>query len=292
MSCHLAHSVGRTLAAGVLGGSVALASASIGAMPARAADAGLAQDTGDAAQDGAAAPGPAVAPTQQDRGQQDHGKQPAFDPIEERLRYLHGRLRITPAQEPLWANVARAMRENAKSVAPLIRARLQPTKNRTAIDTLDIYEKLGEAQLQGLKDFLAAFHALYDSMSDEQKKIADVMFRTSPLSMVGSIPEFPPEELVELPPSSSYALGAYLPPPVAPVYPPYEYYPPLPPRYPYYYPYYSPWIPGPAVGFGSSFFLFPRHYYHHHVFVPSHRSFRAGFPRTWAGPRVQSFRAR
>lgn len=284
MRLHLAHSIVRTLALGLLGGSVVFASASIGAIRAHAADTGLAQDRDNAAQDSAAPPGPAFAP-------QEHGKQPAFDPIEERLKYLHSRLRITPAQEPLWANVARAMRENAKAVAPLIRERLQPTKNTTAIDTLDIYEKLGETQLQGLKDFVAAFRALYDSMSDEQKKIADVIFRTSPLSMIGRIPEFP-EALVELPPSSSYALGAYGLPSGVPVYPPYEYYyPPFPPAYPYY-PCCGPWIAGPVFGFGPSFFLFPRHYYHHHVFVPSHPPFRSGFPRTWTGPRVQSFRAR
>lgn len=283
MMCHLAHSVARALAAGILPISTALASLSIGVPLAHA------QDTIDAPQDTPAPPGRANAPTQQ-----DHAKQPAFDPIDERLKYLHDRLRITPAQEPLWANIARVMRENAKAVAPLARERLQPTKKRTAIDTLDIYEKLGEVQLQGLKDFLAAFQPLYDSLSDDQKKIADVIFRTGPLSMIGSIPELP-EQLVELPPAGSYALGAYPPAAGALPYPSNEYYTPYP-AYPYY-PYYLPWTPGPFIGLGSSFFLFPRHSYHyheyhHHVFVPPHPSVRAGLPRTWAAPRMQSFRAR
>lgn len=282
---HLAHPVARTLGAGILASSIVLVGVSIGVSAARAADAGLSQGTVEAPADTAASPGVATAPAQQ-----DHAKQPVFDPIEERLKYLHSRLRITAAQEPLWANIARAMRDNAKAVAPLIRERLEPTKGRNAIDTLDIYEKLGEAQLQGLKDFLAAFRALYDSMSDDQKRIADVIFRTSPLSMVGSIPQFP-AELFEPPSEHPYALGAYLPPSEAPGYPYYEYYQSFPPAYPYY-PFYPGWIPGPFIGFGSSVFLFPRHDYHHHVFVPSRPPFRAGFPRTWAGPRTQTFRAR
>jgi periplasmic protein CpxP/Spy len=68
---------------------------------------------------------------------------PAIDLIAERLKYLHDRLRITPGQEPLWADLARVMQDNAKAVAPLITERLQATKNRTAVETLDIYERLG-----------------------------------------------------------------------------------------------------------------------------------------------------
>jgi LTXXQ motif family protein len=171
---------------------------------------------------------------------------PTIDPIAERLKYLHDRLRITPAQEPLWADLARVMQDNAKAVAPLIRERREVTKNRTAVETLDIYERLGEVQLEGLKNFLAAFRALYDKLSEQQKKVADVIFRTSPLSMVGGIPE-PPQELAELPPS------------IQPLpYPPYEYYP-----WPYY-----PWGVG-LFGLGTSFFLFPRPY-RYHVFLPFH----------------------
>jgi LTXXQ motif family protein len=223
---------------------------------ASAAETGLPAETAEAPADVASTPPSATA----------HPKQPVFDPIAERLKYLHDRLRITPAQEPLWADLARVMQDNAKAVAPLIREQLQVTKNRTAVETLDIYERLGEVQLEGLKNFLAAFRALYDQLSDQQK-IADVIFRTSPLSMVGSIPE-PPRELVELPPSSPATLGAY-PPSFEPLpYPPYAYHPAYP-YYPYYpWPYY-PWVAGPLFGLGTSFFLFPGPY-HHYVFLRSH----------------------
>ncbi len=191
--------------------------------------------------------------------------QPAFNPIVERLKYLHDRLRITPAQEPLWADLARVMQDNAKAMAPLIRERLQVTKNRTAVETLEIYERLGEVQLEGLKNFVAAFQALYDKLSDQQKKIADVIFRSSPLSMIGGVPE-PSQELAELPPSRMSALRAY-PPSYEPL--PYGSYAHYPPYFAYpYYPNY-PWVAGPLLGLGTAFFVLPSPY-HHHVFLPFH----------------------
>jgi hypothetical protein len=106
----------------------------------------------DETQETATPSGVSNAPAQQDRV-----NQPAFDPIAERLKYLHDRLRITPAQEPLWANLAQGMRDNAMAIEPLARERLQPTPNRTAVETLRLYEKLGEVQMDGLKKFLTAF---------------------------------------------------------------------------------------------------------------------------------------
>ncbi len=52
-------------------------------------------------------------------------KQPRFDPIAARIRYLHDTLQITAAQEPLWTNVAQVMRENAEALAPPIEERVK-----------------------------------------------------------------------------------------------------------------------------------------------------------------------
>jgi len=237
MKCRLTDSIARALIpAGVAVAGLPMAFATETGLPAESVD--QPADTGSTPPSASA-----------------HPKPPALDPIAERLKYLHDRLGITPGQEPLWADLARVMQDNAKAVTPLIRERLQVTKNRTAVETLDIYERLGEAQLEGLKNFLAAFRALYDKLSDQQKKIADVIFRTSPLSMFGTIPE-PPQELAELPPSSVPASGAY-PPSFEPLpYPSYAYYPWL----------YNPRVTGPALGIGTSFLLFPGPH-HHPVFL-------------------------
>jgi hypothetical protein len=186
------------------------------------------------------------------------------DPINERIKYLHERLRITPGQEPLWAKVAAVMRENGKTVAPLIRERLRSAQHGTAVESLDAYEQLGEAQLDDLKKFIAAFRALYDSFSAEQRKIADSIFRIGPLSMIGGIPE-PPEALMapgpeEYPsPSASYA---GLPPTP---YPGYAYVPPFP-YYGYTGPYYAPSLWGAPLALGASPFFFHRPFFHHHFF--------------------------
>jgi periplasmic protein CpxP/Spy len=196
--------------------------------------------------------------------------QPPFDPIAARIKYLHERLRITPAQEPLWAKVAEAMREDAKAAEPLIKQRLQSAEHGTAVDALNSYEKLGEVQLDGLKKFIDAFSSLYSSLSPQQKKIADTLFRIGPLSMVGGIPE-PAEALIA--PAPSYSVSVYpsyalLPPP----YPIYRYYPYYP-AYSYYpyYPYYRPWFWRPPIGFGARALFFHSHRQFHEFHGVGHR---------------------
>jgi hypothetical protein len=255
--------------------------AAVSLMPAAAA--APSPDKVAAAQDATPPPGSSNAPAQQ-----DHGKYPAFDPVAARIKYLHDRLLITPAQEPLWNNLAQILRENAAAVAPLANKRLHPAPDRTAVETLGIYQKLGEVQMEGLKKFVAAFQALYDVLSEHQKKIADVLFRTSPLSMVGSIPELP-WQLYELPPASRYAYAAPLQGPGQLPYPIYEG-GPLYPAYPYY-PYYPALIPGVPIGLGSSFFLLVPRHHHHRAWLPGYPPFRAGAPHVRA-PGIQRFRTR
>jgi hypothetical protein len=129
-----------------------------------------------------------------------------FDVIGERIRYLHDRLRITPAQEGLWTSVAQVMRVDAKVLAPLLRLRRQPTVNESAPEAIGAYERLGEAQLDGLKKFQAAFQPLYEAMSDTQKHIADILFRTNLLGQLGGVPELA-EHAVEPPPEFDELFG-------------------------------------------------------------------------------------
>ena len=116
---------------------------------------------------------------------------PLFDPTA-RIKYLHDRLRITLKQEPLWDTVAQTIRDNARDIVPLLRERFRATTSGGALDVLHSYEALGEAQLDGLKKFIAVFGALYASLSEGQKKIADAILREGPLNMmVSGIPEIP-----------------------------------------------------------------------------------------------------
>jgi hypothetical protein len=116
---------------------------------------------------------------------------PLFDPTA-RIKYLHARLRIMPEQEPLWDTVAETIRNNARDIVPLLRERFRATTSGNALDVLQSDEALGEAQLDSLKKFIAVFDALYVSLSENQKKIADAILREGALNtMVGGVPQVP-----------------------------------------------------------------------------------------------------
>ena len=97
--------------------------------------------------------------------------------VEARIKELHARLKITPEQEELWNKVTQVMRDNAKTMEALIKARSENASNMTAVDDLKSYNDIAEAHADGLKKFIPVFEPLYASMSDTQKKNADTLFR-------------------------------------------------------------------------------------------------------------------
>ena len=99
------------------------------------------------------------------------------DRVEARIKELHAQLNITQAQEDLWTHVTQVMRDNAKTVDALTKARAEHAKTMTAVDDLKAYSDIAEAHAAGLKKFVPVFEAFYASMSDAQKKNADTIFR-------------------------------------------------------------------------------------------------------------------
>lgn len=99
------------------------------------------------------------------------------DRVEERITMLHAKLAITPAQEDLWKNLTQVMRDNAKTMEALAKARTDNATTMTAVDDLKSYAELAEAHAAGLKNFVPAFEPLYASMSDTQKTNANTIFR-------------------------------------------------------------------------------------------------------------------
>ena len=104
-------------------------------------------------------------------------KASAEDRVEARITDMHAKLKITQAQEDQWAKVTQAMRDNEKAIEPLIKARKDNAKTMTAVDDLKSYGEITDAHADGIKKFTPVFAALYDSMSDAQKKEADALFR-------------------------------------------------------------------------------------------------------------------
>jgi len=97
--------------------------------------------------------------------------------VEQRIALLKTSLKIAPDQEAKWNDVAQAMRDNASKMEKLVAEKraIAPEKT-TAVDDLKTYQEFTQVRLDGLKGLNSAFKSLYDSMSADQKKNADMVF--------------------------------------------------------------------------------------------------------------------
>jgi periplasmic protein CpxP/Spy len=109
--------------------------------------------------------------------QKTSAKPSKVDRTEARIKDLHAKLKITPAQEDLWNKVTQVMRDNAKTMDALNQARFEKAKTMTAVEDLKSYSEIAQAHADELKNFVSVFEELYASMSDDQKKDADILFR-------------------------------------------------------------------------------------------------------------------
>jgi hypothetical protein len=99
--------------------------------------------------------------------------------VEQRITSLHAALKITPDEDAKWTAVAQSMRENASSMDKLLaESRTSPPANMSAVDDLKMYQKFSQVHVDGLKNLISSFSALYSVMPDAQKKIADTVFQS------------------------------------------------------------------------------------------------------------------
>jgi hypothetical protein len=104
------------------------------------------------------------------------------DRLERRLDYLHSELRITPAQEQLWATFADAVRSEAQAGRDRFRDRREEFRNdrdNRRYQPPSIVEQL-ERRQQGMEErgayydrLLSALRPLYAALNDDQKRTAD-----------------------------------------------------------------------------------------------------------------------
>jgi hypothetical protein len=102
----------------------------------------------------------------------------AVEHTETLIKDLQGELKISEAQETLWNNLIQVMRENAKEMDDLTKDRAENTKTMNAVEHMKRHIQITEVHLAQQKKFIPPFEALYASMSDEQKKSTDTIFRT------------------------------------------------------------------------------------------------------------------
>jgi hypothetical protein len=93
--------------------------------------------------------------------------------IEGRIAFLKAELKITPAQEAQWQQMAAAMRDNAKTLDQAVST---ARRDRGAMDAVQRIELRGQfAKMRADNDarLLAAFKPLYASLSPEQQQVAN-----------------------------------------------------------------------------------------------------------------------
>jgi hypothetical protein len=102
----------------------------------------------------------------------------AVEYTEAQIKQLQGALKITAAQEELWNNLTQVMRENAKDMDDLNKDRAENAKTMNAVEHMKFHSQTTETHLAQLEKLIPPFEAFYDSMSDQQKKTTDTIFRT------------------------------------------------------------------------------------------------------------------
>ena len=93
-----------------------------------------------------------------------------------RIQRLHNQLQVTPEQEALWAPIAQAMQDNAKSIAAAMQARSDRGAAMNALDDIMTYEAVAAVHAAGLKRLADTFAPLYAAMSPAQQRNADTVF--------------------------------------------------------------------------------------------------------------------
>jgi hypothetical protein len=115
------------------------------------------------------------------------GRGGRFEPgkyIEGRIAFLKAELKITDAQSRAWDQYAAFMRDTAKARQAIFEKRQADRKARRAesgerperkplLERLDQREERAKTMLQSVEKRKAATQALYKTLNDEQKKLAE-----------------------------------------------------------------------------------------------------------------------
>lgn len=105
------------------------------------------------------------------------GRTSVVDHTEARIKELQSVLKITEAQGELWDNLTQVMREDAKEMDALLKDRDEKNKTMNAVERMKFHSQITETRSNQMKKFIPPFEELYASMSDEQKKNADILFQ-------------------------------------------------------------------------------------------------------------------
>jgi protein CpxP len=97
--------------------------------------------------------------------------------VDRRITELHSRMKITAEQKPQWDQFTQVMRDNAKEMDEAYQQRAQKMGTMSAVDNMQSFAQIEQQRAQEMEKLVPAFQTLYASLSDQQKKTADQMFR-------------------------------------------------------------------------------------------------------------------
>lgn len=99
------------------------------------------------------------------------------DRVEARIQELHDKLQITESQAGQWEAVAHVMRSNAAATEALVQEKRKNEETMTAVEDLRAYQEVADAHAKAAKKLADVFEVLYQTMTEDQKKLADTVFR-------------------------------------------------------------------------------------------------------------------
>jgi periplasmic protein CpxP/Spy len=96
---------------------------------------------------------------------------------ERRIADLHSRLHITAEQTRQWDQFAQVMRQNATELEQTNRQRAEQLGSMSAVDNVQSFAQLEQQRANDMQRVVPALQALYAALSDQQKALADQLFR-------------------------------------------------------------------------------------------------------------------
>jgi protein CpxP len=99
--------------------------------------------------------------------------------VEAHIKQMHAQLRITAAEQAQWEQFAQVMRENARDMDQAFMQRAQGYPTMNAVQNMQSYEQIAEAHAAQLQKLVPAFENLYNAMPEQQRQLADQVFRAN-----------------------------------------------------------------------------------------------------------------
>lgn len=112
-------------------------------------------------------------------GMMGPGMMMGYGPVMDgQLAYEKAELGITEAQTQAWDDYVKALKDRATTMQSVHASMMQAMQSGTAIDRMQIHIQAMESMLDSMKAIAPATEALYKTLTDEQKKKADLLLGT------------------------------------------------------------------------------------------------------------------